>query len=346
MSTLSKRTAAPTLESVASRAGVSRATAGRALSGSTSVKKSTRQAVELAAAELGYVTNYAARSLMTGRSDAVAFVVFETEEMFFSDPFFATILHGVHQAVAERDRQLMFIIATSEDDRHKLKRFAAGGHIDGVMLGSFHGPDALPGQLREIGVPIAQCGRPHVEDPDLAFVDADNVGGARQATRHLLQTRRNIVTIAGPADMTPSVDRLSGFYQELAKSWEAADHGPSTFNRAEHSRFTIDGGRTAMHALLDRFPDLDGVFAANDSIAVGAIQALNERGRRVPDDVGVVGFDDVPLAVATQPKLTTVRQPLVQMGRTIAALVLDQIEGHGGAKQIVVPTELQVRESA
>lgn len=346
MSTLSKRTPAPTLESVAARAGVSRATAGRALSGSTSVKKSTRQTVELAAAELGYVTNYAARSLMTGRSDAVAFVVFETEEMFFSDPFFATILHGVHQAVSERHRQLMFIIATSEEDRHKLKRFAAGGHIDGVMLGSFHGPDPLPTQLRELGVPIAQCGRPHVEDPGLAFVDADNVGGARRATRHLLRTRRNIVTIAGPADMTPGIDRLNGFYQELAKSWEAAGQASPALDRGEHSPFTIDGGRTAMHALLDRFPDLDGVFAANDSIAVGAIQALHERGRRVPDDVGVVGFDDVPLAMATQPRLTTVRQPLVQMGRTIADLVLDQIEGIAGPRQIVVPTELRVRESA
>lgn len=341
MTTVRRRAAAPTLESVAARAGVSRATAGRVLSGSTTVRESTRQAVQHAAAELGYVTNYAARSLMTGRSDSVAFVVSETEEMFFSDPFFATILRGVHQAVAARHRQLMFIIAASDADRRTLEQFVAGGHLDGVMLGAFHGPDPLAARLRGLGIPVVQCGRPHVPDPELAFVDADNVGGARLATRYLLDRRRLVVTTAGPADMTPAQDRLAGFHHEFGHRG-----GATAGDRVVHGPFTIEGGRAAMNVLLDRFPDLDGVFAASDLMAVGAIQALTERGRRVPDDVGVVGFDDVPLAAAHRPPLTTIRQPLVRMGHTLADLLLDLIEGHGGPGRVLVPIELRRRDSA
>ncbi len=341
MTSVRGRAAAPTLESVAARAGVSRATAGRVLSGSTAVKESTRQVVERAAAELGYVTNYAARSLMTGRSDSVAFVVSEPEEMFFSDPFFATILRGAHEAVAARHRQLMFIIAASEADRDRVRRFVGGGHLDGVMLGAFHGPDPLAARLQALGTPVVQCGRPHVPDPGLSFVDADNIGGARLATRYLLDRRRLVVTIAGPADMTPGQDRLSGFHLELGHR-----AGATAGDRVVHGDFTVEGGRNAMAVLLDRFPDLDGVFAASDPMAVGAIQALTERGRRVPDDVGVVGFDDVPMAAGHRPPLTTVHQPVVQMGQTIANLLLDLIEGRGGPKQVLVPTNLCRRESA
>lgn len=335
----SGRPAAPTLESVAARAGVSRATAGRVLSGSTTVNERARHAVETAAAELGYVTNHAARSLVTRRSDSVAFVVPGTGETFFSDPFFATVLQGAHQAVAARNRQLMFIIAASDDDRRKLERFVAGGHIDGVMLGSLHGPDPLPARLRALGIPVAQCGRPYVPDPGLTYVDADNLGGARLATRHLLDRRTRVVTIAGPADMTAAQDRLAGFRLEMGARAGAAAGEPVV-----RGDFTIDGGRSAMATLLARLPDLDGVFAANDLMAVGAIQCLHESGRRVPADVAVVGFDDVPLAGATRPPLTTVRQPLVEIGRIMADLLLDLVEGRDRGP-VLVPTELRIRES-
>lgn len=340
MTTMARRTSAPTLESVAAKAGVSRATAGRVLSGSTTVSEAARAAVRDAALALGYVTNHAARSLVTRRSDSVAFVVSEDEETFFADPFFATVLRGVHRAVAARNRQLMFIIAGTEHDRTKLEQFAAGGHIDGVMVGSFHGPDPLPARMRHFGLPIAQCGRPHVPDPQLAYVDSDNLGGARQATRHLLDRRELVVNIAGPADMTASQDRLAGFHLELGDR-----AGATAGDRVVHGDFSVDGGRAAMNVLLDRFPRLDGVFAANDLMAVGAVQALEARGRKVPDDVAVVGFDDVPLARSARPPLTTVHQPLEAMGATMANLLLDMLEGAGGPGPVLVPTELRVRES-
>ncbi|WP_232821811.1 LacI family DNA-binding transcriptional regulator [Desertihabitans aurantiacus] len=327
----------PTLESVAARAGVSRATAGRVLSG-MSVKDANREAVQQAAAELGYVTNYAARALMTGRSGSVAFVM-SADEMF-SDPFFATILRGVHQGVAARQRQLMFIIASVADERRRLEQYVAGGHLDGVMIGALHGPDPLPDEIRRLGVPVVQCGRPHQPDPEQPFVDADNEGGAAQAARYLLERRTSVVMVAGPSDMTPAQDRLSGFARELERA------GVPLAGRVAHESFTIEGGRAAMNILLDRVPDLDGVFAASDAMALGAIQALTERGRRVPDDVGVVGFDDVPLAAAARPPLTTVRQPVIEMGRTLAEQLLDLVDGTGEARRVLLPTELVVRDSA
>ncbi|WP_298885332.1 LacI family DNA-binding transcriptional regulator [uncultured Serinicoccus sp.] len=335
-----RKVPAPTLESVAARAGVSRATAGRILSGKAGRGENSK-AVHEAAAELGYVANYAARSLMTRRSDAVAFVVSEPEESVFLDPFFATVLRGVHEGVAARERQLTFIIVSSEHDRHRLQQFIVGGHLDGLMFGAFHGADSLPDAVRALGIPVVQCGRPHEADDDLAFVDADNVGGGRAAAGYLLDRRAFVVHVAGPADMTPAQDRRAGFDLELAGRGLTA-----TQDRTVHAPFTVQGGREATEVLLDRHPQLDGVVAASDAMAVGAIQALTARGRRVPEDVGVVGFDDVPLAEAAQPPLTTVRQPIRQMGREVADLLLDQIDGRSGPRHVLLPTTLRVRGSA
>lgn len=346
------RRAAPTLEAVAARAGVSRATAGRVLAGSGRVNEPARRAVLTAAEELAYVTNHAARSLMTRRSDSVAFVVAESEDRFFADPFFAALLRGVHRVVAEHDRQLTFIVASGEDDRRKLERFAAGGHVDGVMLVSLHGADPLPGRLRRSGVPVVVCGRPPVSDPPVAHVDADNVGGSRLATRHLLDRgARHIVHVAGPADTTVAQDRLLGFRAELATAMTAAgDDRPALADRDVVVRgdFSVESGRAAMGVLLARRPELDGVVAASDLMAIGAMQALESAGRRVPDDVAVVGFDDVPIAESARPPLTTIRQPLDAMGVRLAQLLLDVIDGTDGtdAASVVLRTELVRRASA
>src|SRR5687768_9448155 len=138
---------APTLESVAERAGVSRATAGRVLAGATTVGEQAREAVLRAAAELSYVTNRAARSLMTRRSDSIAFVAAESEGRFFDDPYFSLILRGAHAAVAERDVQLVFSVLAGDEARNRFERFARGGHLDGVIIASLHGDDPLPRRL-------------------------------------------------------------------------------------------------------------------------------------------------------------------------------------------------------
>ncbi|MBN9097467.1 MAG: LacI family DNA-binding transcriptional regulator [Pseudonocardia sp.] len=329
---------APTLESVAARAGVSRATAGRVLAGSSKVGEQAREAVLAAAAELSYVTNRAARSLMTRRSDSIAFVVAEPEDKFFSDPYFASVLRGAHAAVATHDVQLMFAVLADDAERERFERFARGGHLDGVVFVSLHGDDPLPQRLQQAGVPVILSGRPFANDlPPVSYVDADNIGGSRAAVRLLVERGRTcLATITGPLDMTAAQDRHDGFVAELA------DHG-LTVAGVEQADFSVEGGRRAMLALLDATPGVDGVFAANDLMALGAMQAAAERGRRVPEDLSVVGFDDIPLAAAGSPPLTTVRQPMMEMGQALAARLLEFVDTGEAPEPLVVPTEIVLR---
>jgi len=334
---------APTLESVAARAGVSRATAGRVLAGSPRVSDHARDAVLRAAAELSYVTNRAARSLMTRRSDSIAFVVAEPEERFFADPFFSLVLRGVHAAVAAHDVQLVFAVLTDGAERERFARFARGGHVDGVAFVSLHGDDPLPQQLQDAGVPVVVQGRPFGTPRDrpasVGYVDADNHGGARAATRLLAEAgRTRIGTVTGPLDMAAAVDRFEGFRCELA----ALGLAPAG---VAYGDFSVVGGRDAMRELLDT-AELDAVVVANDLMALGALQALNERGRRVPDDVALVGFDDIPLASAAAPPLTTVRQPMADMGRAIATALLEMVDARAPRSPLVLPTEIVRRASA
>ncbi len=332
---------APTLESVAALAGVSRATAGRVLSGSARVSEASTRAVLDAAAELSYVTNRAARSLVTRRSDSIAFVVSEPEERVFTDPFFPAVLRGAHQAVAAEQMQLVFVALSTRAEHDQFFRFAAGGHVDGAMFVSLHGDDPLPRRLREVGLPVVLSGRPFRDDDDTPHVDADNAGGARLATRALVNAGcRRVATIAGPPDMPAGQDRLAGFQTEL----EA--HGLRTTRTwVTHGDFSTDSGYQAMRRLLRSRRPPDGVFAANDSMASGALHALREAGLSVPGQVRLVGFDDSPLAAATHPALTTVRQPMDRLGREMARVLLAQLAGTPTATSVVLPTELVTRET-
>ena len=335
------RRSAVTLEAVAARAGVSRATASRVLNGSTRVSARARDSVRAAADDLGYVPNSAARSLVTRQSDALAFVVAESEDVFFSDPFFAPVLRGAHAAAAERGRPLLFVIVATDDDRARVEQYAAGGHVDGVMFVSVHSHDTLPRRVHQLGVPVVLAGRPPRGRPALPYVSSDNLGGGAAAARVLLERGcTRIATITGPEDMTVTPDRLEGFRQGLASAGVEL-----SAERIVAGDFSMAGGRAAMVELLDNVPDVDGLFAANDLMAVAAIQVAAERGRVVPDDLAVVGFDDVPVAASSSPQLTTIRQPLDAMGRQMARLLIDAAEGLD-VTSLVLETEVVGRESA
>ncbi|QDB78561.1 LacI family transcriptional regulator [Georgenia sp. 311] len=336
-----QRTAGATLDEVAERAGVSRATASRVLSGDPRVSDRAREAVRTAASALSYVPRQAARSLATRRSDALAFVVAESGDKFFADPFFAGVLRGAQVAAAERRRQLLFVVVANDDDRTRLEEYAAGGHVDGAMFLSVHGNDPLPGRVHRLGVPVVLAGRPANPRVGIPYVTADNVTGGRLAAQALL-ARGSLrpATVCGPCDMTASLDRLAGFRAELA---ENGIDLPST--AVTEGDFTISGGHRAMERLLESGERPDAVFAANDLMAVGALRALRARRIRVPDDVAVVGFDDVPLAADADPPLTTVRQPLEVMGRHMARMLMDLADG-GQTTSATLAVELVTRTSA
>jgi DNA-binding LacI/PurR family transcriptional regulator len=325
----------PTLDQVANRAGVGRGTVSRVVNGSQQVSPQAREAVERAIAELNYQPNRAARALVTQRTDSIALVVFESGERFFAEPFFGRIVQAISSVLVDRDLQVLLMIAQSAQERHRLEGYLTRQHVDGALLLSLHGADPLPAVLEERGVPTVRAGRPAYAESH-CFVDADNRGGAREAVGYLRQLgRRRIATITGSLDMAPGIARLDG-YRDVV--------GPGTVVIGD---FSEESGAAGMRQLLDQHPDVDAVFAASDMMAAGALRVMRERGLRAPDDIAVIGFDDSVIAGHTDPPLTTVYQPVEQMGQEMARLLLDRIAGeHPQDCAMVLSTRLLLRSSA
>ena len=342
MTGTSTRVSSPTLDEVAVLAGVSRATVSRVVNDSPRVSPEAREAVLAAVAALSYVPNRMARSLVTRRTDTIALVLSEPDARIFSDPFFASIVRGLNGALASTDINLVLLTARDEREQEKAGRFVRQGHVDGVILMSLHSHDVLPDELIAAGMPLVLCGRP-LDDRPVAWVDADNAGGARLATEHLLADgRTTIASISGPRDMVAGLDRLTGYRDALA----GAGHAPDPRLVVEGD-FTEAGGARAMEELLARVPDLDAVFVASDPMAVGALRVLRAAGRAVPGDVAVVGFDDAPVALRSDPPLTTVTQPLEEMTAVMIELLLAQVDRTtDGVQTRICPTRLVRRASA
>jgi DNA-binding LacI/PurR family transcriptional regulator len=306
----------------------------RYLNGGHHVSPAAAKAISKAVKETGYVVNQHARSLVTSRSGSVAFILAEPQERLFEDPNFNVLLHGATQALADHDHVLLLAITGSPGERSRVSRYVASGHVDGALLVSSHSGDPLISELRDLGVPVVTIGRPLGHESEVSYVVADDRGGARQMTRHLLASgRRKIATITGPLDTSGGVDRLAGFREEA---------GPDAPMAA--GDYTFASGREAMTRLLADHPDLDAVFVASDLMASGALTALREAGRSVPGDVAVGGFDDSPVAVSTDPKLTTVRQPWDQLSHELVRLLLATLDGKDPSAT-VLPTRLIVRDS-
>ncbi len=329
----------PTLETVAAAAGVSRATVSRVVNHSPTVSPRIRATVEEAVSRLGYVPNRAARSLVTRRTDSIAVVMREPVEFGFADPYLSSLVVAASQSLVGTGVQLVVMMAQDDDTRSSLLEYVRAGHVDGVILLSAHDGDPLPSELARSGVPLVVGGRTSRRLPGVPFVDADNVGGGALAARRLLDTgHRQIGIVAGPADMPSATDRLTGFRSTLASAGQAAD-------LVAYGDWTRESGEQAMHALLQRDPGLDGVFVASDLMAMGALQALRAAGRRVPDDVAVVGFDDIDMAAHTDPPLTTVRQEAGESARVMVSTLLALVRGEDAAEPVTLPTRLVVRRS-
>ena len=332
----------PTLEVVAEQAGVSRATASRVVNGSSRVSPEAHAAVTRAISALGYVPNRAARSLVTRRTNTLVLIVHERPDTVFEDPFFANVLRGVNAALSSTDLQLVLLHARGDQQRERALRYVSNGHVDGALLISLHGDDPMPNAIVAAGIPMVAMGRPQ-SGRRADYVDADNAGGGQDAVRHLVAAgRRCLATVAGPLDMSAGVDRLRG-YGEATR----AARMPAAADRVALADFTEAGGYRAMKLLLERTPEIDGVFVASDLMAIGALRALRESGRQVPDDVSVVGFDDAPLASYSDPPLTTIRQPVGSLGQEMVRLLLDRLsDPRGDPKAVILPTELVIRSSA
>ena len=336
------RRRATTLEEVARAAGVSTATVSRVVNGNPRVGREVRDLVETAVRRLGYVPNRSARSLATRRSNTVAFAVLEHPSRLFGDPYFPGIVAGVVEVLDASDLELVLHIPQSAAARHRLTGSLSAGSVDGVLVFGHHREDALPGDLKRQGIPLVLAGRP-LDDEEMSYIDVDNVGGGRAATAHLLDGgRRAVGTVAGPQDAFWGIDRLAGYHAARTERGLAPDE-----SLVEVSDFTVERGREAMLRLLGRRPDLDAVFAASEDLALGTLAALRSAGRRVPDDVAIVGFDDLPSSAAADPPLSSVRQPAELLGREMASMLLAQIAAPTWTdRHLVLRTELIVRASS
>lgn len=342
-----RSTRRPTLEDVAEAAGVSRATVSRVINGVRNVDPKLHAIVWQAVDATGYVPNRAARSLVTRRSGTVALVVSDAVShdddpfmsRFFADPFFGRIVGGVMSVLRPAGIQLALQIVGSAEARTRLVGDLGQGQADGAVLLSLHPDDTLPSQLVEAGLAAVMIGRPAQPVP-ISYVDLANDTGGMLAAEHLLKrgcTRLGMIT--GPAHVPASQDRLIGFRQALAR------HGHAWFPIAEGG-FTYDSGEAALLELLERQPDLDGLFVANDLMAQGAVTGLRTRNLRVPEDVAVVGFDDSSAALDARPQLTTIRHPLEDMAAQAAHMVLQRIEDPSQrVESVIFEPKLVIRQS-
>ncbi len=330
---------ASTLEEVAHLAGVSRSTVSRVINDSPHVSPDTRATVWEAIQASGYQPHAAARSLVTNRTRIIGLLIPEAVATLFSDPFFLLLIQGITGACNDHQYHLMLSVFSGKtDEEDPYRRVVGSGYLDGVIVASTTLDDPLIPRLLQDRIPFVSVGR--YPDEQVSYVDVDNVGGARRAVEHLLRSgHQRIATISGPQRMIAGRDRLKG-YQEALES-----HGVSLDDSlVMEGDFTEEGGRTAMQSLLPHNPD--AVFVASDTMALGALKALHAAGVGVPEEIALVGFDDMPYAATAAPPLTTLRQPIQRIGYLALEALLDVLEDDlNRVRRVVVPTELVVRAS-
>jgi DNA-binding LacI/PurR family transcriptional regulator len=340
MNQMGGRRRAPTIHDVAREAGVSRGTVSRVLNGGHHVSAAARKAVETAIRRTGYVVNQHARSLITGRSHSIGFLLTEPQERFFEDPNFNVLLRGCTQELAAHDIPLLLMFAGTQDERRRITRYITAGHVDGVLLVSSHSGNPVAKEVRQAGIALVACGKPIGLGPRVSYVAAADRDGAREMVEHLLSLgRRRIGMVTGPLDTSGGVERLAGYREVLTEA--GIEPEPRLIATGDYSR---SSGETGAAQLLAQAPDMDALFVASDLMAQGALVALHRAGRRVPQDIAVGGFDDSPAATASIPALTTIRQPWERISIEMVRVLLAQIAGEDHAA-VILPTELVRRQS-
>ncbi|MGD7732896.1 LacI family DNA-binding transcriptional regulator [Propionibacteriaceae bacterium G57] len=332
------RSSPATIADVAEAAGVSRATASRAINDSPQVTEETKQRVRDAVAATGFVMNARGRALALGHSESIAILVTEPLDQFFEDPTFGAILRGISEGLAQTNTMPVLLQAWTPDEHRRALRQFQRRAVDAVInISPYVGEDMLEG-LAECHLPVVLCGQLESQPyAGFATVYADDVVGARLAAQRIRERgRRRVAIINGPQDNPAAVDRDRGYREVLD---QCVDESLVVATHWDES-----SGFEAMRHLLALAPDLDGVLAASDRLASGALAALSAAGRAVPEDVSVIGFDDHPIAARLSPALTTIHQPLIDQGRIASQLALKMVGG-APASTIVLDMELVERAS-
>lgn len=329
-----------TLEDIAKQSGVSRSTVSRVVNNHPNVSEDVRKRVKEVINKTGYQPHAAARTLASQRSWMLGLVLPRSVSSFFADPYFPRLTQGIAQACNQYNYTLgLFLISTKEDEEAIFPRVSRKGLLDGILLQSDQLGDQLTDQIIQSKIPLVIIGRPFY-NKNVSYIDVDNVNGAFTAVSHLIRLGyQQIGTITGVSTRTVSLDRKEGYIKALTERGRNIDE-----SLIVEGDFTEAGGYYAMQQLLPNKPD--AVFAASDIMAIGAMRAIREAGLRVPEDIALVGFDDLPLATMPEPRLTTIRQPVYQFGVKAVEILLDLIEnGIEPPRRIIMDTELIIRNS-
>lgn len=328
-----------TLESIAELAGVSRSTVSRVVNNHVSVRPEVRERVLAVIEQTGYQPDPAARRLAGQRANIIGLVIAEPAQSLFADPYFPRLIQGITQACNPQDLTLsLFLFHTKEEEANLYPKILHNNLFDGLVIAGMHVDDPLVSQLIENDIPFVTVGR-H-ESPKVNYIDTDNMAGSHTAVTHLIRLgRQRIGHITGHLNNRASLDRQDGYLNALRDRGRAID--PTLIERGD---YTEASAYEAMHRLLAK--NVDAVFVASDSMALGALRALREANVKVPDDIAIVGFDDLPPATLSVPPLTTVRQPIRRVGILAVETLLDILDnGLEPARRVILPTELVVRET-
>ena len=330
----------PTIEDVARLAGVSRGTVSRVLNGGRNVRPAVLETVNAAIDALGYSVNQAARNLARGHTGSIAFVISERQERLFEDPNFGLFVRVFSRQLRLSGRHLMMTTAQDEDEENFLGDYLTTGHVDGALLALTHDEELLLGRLLSNRLPLVVLGKPLGYEEDFSWVGIDDEQAACTIVSYLARRAGGpIGTVTGPMHTSSGRERLAGYRRALGDQFR-----PGLVAAGDWS---LRSGREGTEQLLERHPGLRGLFVASDLMAVGAIGALREAGRRVPQDVAVVGFDDSAAATMVEPALTTMRNPIEQIALQALEILDDQLSGQlRKPVHVLLSSELVERGSA
>ena len=335
------RKTALNLEDIARLSGVSRSTVSRVINSSPNVSEVTRKRVLEIIEEHNFSPNTVARSLVTQRMRVLGIYIPYLVRDVFADPYFPMLLQAITTRANEQDHDVMLWLRGQNVSLPDLHRRVLDNRVaDGIILTSTSLDDTLLGSLIERERPYVLNGRPIKNADETNYVDAANRLGARQAVEHLLRLgRRRIATITGRTDISSGYDRWQGYLDAIKNSDFGLDE-----SLVFTGDYTENSGYIGMRALLHAKPD--AVFAGSDQMALGVLRALREAGIRVPDDIAVVGFDDMSSAATTTPPLTTIRQPVQRLGYLATEGLIGILDGTITPPfQVSLPTQLVIRES-
>jgi LacI family transcriptional regulator len=329
-----------TIEHVASLAEVSRSTVSRVLNNHPSVRPNVRERVLQVIREQNYTPQAAARSLASARTDTIGLLIPRSAAFSLADPFIAGMIQALFEASAQQGYFVMLAMLTADMEPGFYERILRGRHFDGVIMFSSDIDDPILPLLIKDGGPMVLIGR-HPYFLNVVSVDVENREGAREAVAHLIaHGHRRIGLINGQLEMEAAQARRDGYKQALLESGIVIQ--PELM---VDGFFSEAAAHQAMLKLLDLPQPPTAVFAASDGMAIGALHAIRQRGLAVPRDVALIGYDDGPLAAYATPPLTSVHQPIHDMGAHAVRLVVEQIRGTGPATSVRIRAHLVVRES-